>query len=91
MVLDLPKQHEDVEVCIPHPGLITSSTTWGRAAFASVINVTKAITFNSWSDKVVDLSQVAAAVLEQAVHGWDEQMLSNKDLVRIGTAALKSK
>lgn len=90
MVLELPKQHENVKVCIPHPGLITSWTTWGRAAFASVINVINAFTFGLWSIKFVDLSQVAAAVLEQTVHGREEQMLSNRDLVRIGSAALKS-
>lgn len=91
MVLELPQQHKDVEVCIAHPGLITSSTTWARAALASAISVTNAVTFGVWSDKVVDLSQMAAAVLEQTVHGRDEQMLSNRDLIRIGTAALKSR
>lgn len=90
MVLDLPKQYKDVEVCIPHPGVVTNSTTWGRAVLASVLKTTNAITFNNGPPNVTR-SQLAAAVLEQAVSGFEKQMLTNNDLVRIGTAALKKK
>lgn len=86
MVQALSKLHKDVEVCIPHPGVITNSTTWWRAALATMFKITNAITFNAGFPNI-DRSQLAAAILEQAVRGFEKQMLSNGDLVRLGTAA----
>jgi hypothetical protein len=36
----------------------------------------------------VSRTQLSAAVLNQAVHGFQKETLSNNDLVRIGNAAL---
>lgn len=83
MVLALPKEHEGVEVCIAQPGVVTNSSTWSRAAVATVFKVTNAIT---GAIANVSRKQVAAAVLNQAVHGFEKETLSNNDLVRIGTA-----
>jgi hypothetical protein len=88
MVLKFRAEREGVEVCIAQPGVVTNSTTWSRAALASlfrVINVfTRAI-------PNVNRRELSAAVLNQAVHGFDKETLSNADLVRLGQAALQAK
>lgn len=90
MVLALSWEHKDLEVCIARPGAVTNSTTWGRAAVSAVFKVANAVTFGNGPPNV-GRTQVSAAVLDQAVRGFEKQMLSNNDLVRIGNAALKAK
>ncbi|KAF7941360.1 hypothetical protein BELL_0017g00150 [Botrytis elliptica] len=76
--------HGTVEACIAKPGLIDGPdrrqglvgsvlSTIGR----SLIGLPK-----------VDVSQIAATLLEQAVKGIEKETLSNKDLVRIGDKVL---
>lgn len=84
-VLAFPTEHEGVEVCIAQPGVITNSTSWSRAALASLFRVTNIFTrvFPN-----VSREQLAAAVLDLAMQGWEKDTLSNADLVRLGLAAL---
>lgn len=87
MVIELPKKHDGVEVCIFQPGVVTNSTTWSRAVVQTLFNATNVITraFPNVARK-----QLAAAALHQALHGIEKETAPNKDLVRIGTQALKA-
>ncbi|KAJ2905282.1 hypothetical protein MKZ38_005795 [Zalerion maritima] len=80
MVLDLPKKYDGVEVCIAQPGVVTNSTTWSRAVVASVFRATNTVTrvFPN-----VSRTQLAAAVLNQAIRGFEKETLSNTDLEEI--------
>lgn len=79
-------ENDGVEVCIAQPGVVTNSTTWSRAALAflfGIINVlTRAI-------PNVSRRELSAAVLNQAVHGFNKETLSNADLVRLGQEVLE--
>lgn len=37
----------------------------------------------------MDVRELSAAVISQAVHGFEKETLSNNDLVRLGQAALE--
>jgi len=87
MVRKFPEEYPDVEVCVVRPGLITNSTTWTNAAVASVFSVTN---FFARVIPNVPLEVISAAVLNQAIAGFEKTMLSNADLVRLGQAALKT-
>ena len=86
-MLAFPAEHKGVEICIAQPGVITNSTTWSRAALASLFRVTNIFTraFPNISRK-----QLAAAALAQAVGGIEKDTLSNADLLRLGLAALEA-
>jgi len=88
MVLKFPAEHEGVEVCIAQPGVVTNSTTWSRAALASLFGVVNVFT-RAFPN--VNRRELAAAVLNQAVRGFDKETLSNADLARLGHAALQAK
>ncbi|KAF7561478.1 hypothetical protein G7046_g2654 [Stylonectria norvegica] len=88
IVLAFPTEYEGVEVCVVHPGVVTNSTTWSRAALASVLSVTNVLTR---AIPNVRRKELAAAVLGQVVQGFEKESLSNADLVRLGHAALESK
>lgn len=88
MVLKLAVEHAGVEICIAHPGVVTNSTTLSRAALASMLRV---INIFTRAIPNVDRRALSAAVLSQAVRGFDKETLSNADLVRIGEAALQAK
>ncbi|KAL9063318.1 MAG: hypothetical protein Q9161_009527 [Pseudevernia consocians] len=86
-VLAFPAEHNGVEVCIAQPGIVTNSTTWSRAALASlfrVINIFTSVFPN------VSRKQLAAAVLDRALRGFEKDTLTNTDLLRLGNAALKA-
>lgn len=87
-VLALAKEHDGVEVCLAHPGIITSSTTWAMKAVQGMLSIPNAIGRPALLYNV-STSQVAAAVLNQAVHGFEKGVLSNNDMVRIGDEALR--
>lgn len=78
----------NIEICIARPGVVTNSTTWGRAALASLLQLT-----NHFSRAIpnVGRSELAAAILSQILHGFSGEMLSNVDLVGIGQEALRAK
>ena len=86
-MLAFPAEHNGVEVCIAQPGIVTNSTTWSRAVLASlfrVINIFTSVFPN------VSRKQLAAAVLDRALRGFEKDTLTNTDLLRLGNAALKA-
>jgi hypothetical protein len=87
MVLRFPTEREGVDVCIAQPGVITNSTTWSRALVANLFRVTNLI---GRPFANIPRSELAAAVLSQAVIGFEKDTLLNVDLVRLGQKALKS-
>lgn len=87
MVLDPPKEYPESKVCIVHPGVVTNSTTISRAAVAGMFRFT-----NLFTRLIPNItrSELAAAVLEQALHGFSRESLTNNELVEIGSKALKA-
>ncbi|KAJ5785554.1 uncharacterized protein N7503_010766 [Penicillium pulvis] len=86
MVRKFPTQYGGTEVCIAHPGVVTNSTTWLRSLLASTFSVVNLFTRALPN---VSRDELAAAVLNQAIHGFDKETLSNNDLVRIGQSTLR--
>jgi hypothetical protein len=78
----------NIEICIARPGVVTNSTTWGRAALASLLQLTDHF---SRAIPNVGRSELAAAILSQILHGFSGEILSNVDLVGIGQEALRAK
>ena len=87
MVLKFPTEKEGVEVCIAQPGVIANSTTWSRALVANLFRVVNLI---GRPFPNIHRSELAAAVLNQAVNGFEKEILLNADLVRLGQKTLKS-
>ena len=85
MVLDFAAKHEGMTAYIVHPGMVTSSITFWRTVQAGLFGFTNLMTR---AIPNVSRRQVAAAVLDQLVHGFEKETLSNADLVRLGDAAL---
>lgn len=78
---EFSKNHTNIETCIARPGVVTNYKTLGRAALASMLQLTNYF----WRFiPNVSRSELAAAVLSQVLHGFSGEMLSNADLVRIG-------
>ncbi|KAJ5650222.1 uncharacterized protein N7484_003945 [Penicillium longicatenatum] len=88
MVRKFQTQYEETKVCIAHPGVVTSSTTWTRTVLGSIFGVVNLFT-RAFPN--VSQSELAAAVLDQAIDGFDKETLSNNDLVRIGQSVLQKK
>ncbi|WP_394830007.1 hypothetical protein LVJ94_26220 [Pendulispora rubella] len=72
-----------VEACIAKPGLIDAP---GRTGL--MMKTVQTIGRSLIGLPKVDLGEMAAALLEQAVNGLEKDTLLNADLVRIGTKAL---
>ena len=87
MVLAFGAGHEGFEVCVAKPGLITSSVTFWRAAQALLLGFTNRFTRAIGN---VSRTELAAALLGQAVRGFEKDPLTNADLVRLGRAGLAS-
>lgn len=89
-VFALPKEYDGVDVCVVHPGMVTTSKTWTYAAVQTMYS-----TFNTigrpWLLSNITVEATAAAALDQAVHGFEKNNLSNSDLLRIGGEALKKR
>lgn len=87
MVQDFGRAHKEFEVQIVRPGLILSSVNSWRSLQAYIIRasgyVTSAIVY-------VDRADLSAVLLDQVTHGFEKEILSNADLVRIGDAAKKT-
>lgn len=81
MVQDFGREHKNVEVQIVRPGMILSSPTFWRALQANLIRASSYITSAITN---IDRPTLAAALLNQAMHGFEKEMLSNADLARIG-------
>lgn len=87
MVLALSKEHEGVEICIFHPGVVTNSMTWSRAVVETLFKATNVFT-RAFPN--IARTQLAAAALDQALHGTAKETISNNELVHIGSEALKA-
>lgn len=81
MVQDFGRQHKDIEVQIVRPGMILSSPTFWRALQANLIRASSYITSAIIN---IDRLTLAAALLNQVMHGFEKEILSNADLARIG-------
>ncbi|KAJ5611709.1 hypothetical protein N7528_008814 [Penicillium herquei] len=88
MVIGFPTQFPGTQTCIAQPGVVTNSTTWSRAALAFLFRGVNLITRRIPN---VDRSELSAAVLHQAVYGFEKETLLNNDLARLGQASLKAK
>lgn len=86
MVRKFPAQYEGTKVCIAHPGVVTNSTTWSRTMLASIFRVVNLFTRALPN---VSRNELAAAVLNQVIYGFDKANLSNNDLIRIGQSTLQ--
>ncbi|KAJ6093073.1 hypothetical protein N7486_008362 [Penicillium sp. IBT 16267x] len=88
MVRKFPTLYEGTQICIAHPGVVTNSTTWSRTVLASMFRVVNLFTRALPN---VSRDELAAAVLNQAIYGFDKETMSNDDLVRIGQSTLLRK
>lgn len=78
---DFGREHKDIEVQIVRPGMILSSPTFWRALQANLIRASSYITSAIVN---IDRPTLSAALLNQAMHGFEKEILSNADLARIG-------
>ncbi|KAJ7682450.1 putative nucleoside-diphosphate-sugar epimerase [Mycena polygramma] len=81
-VLAFAAQHrgDQLEACVAKPGIITLSAA--SRVFASAVKLVMGI-------PSVSVPEVAAAMLQQVVNGFEKEPLQNDDLVRIGRQALQ--
>ncbi|KAF5014761.1 hypothetical protein F66182_14144 [Fusarium sp. NRRL 66182] len=86
-VLDFAKQPDgkDVQVCIARPGLI-----YAPGHMNTLTVVASTIMRNLIALPRVELVEVAATMLDQAVNGIEKETLLNEDLVQIGRKLLMS-
>ncbi len=71
-----------LEVCVAKPGLVTGAGTPAGSAIGTALKFTKVLAS-------VDLGELAAALLNQVVNGFEKEPLMNADLQRIGQKALE--
>ncbi|KAF7563554.1 hypothetical protein G7046_g565 [Stylonectria norvegica] len=82
-VLAYAAQHaEEVEVQIIKSGFITAPGYILKNVFASILKWTKGV-------GNVCIAEISAAMIDQALHGFQQEMLLNDDLVKVGQDALK--
>ncbi|KAK7953045.1 hypothetical protein PG988_013739 [Apiospora saccharicola] len=79
------QDHDQVDVHIVRPGMVWSSITFWRSVVANLFWATNLLTS---AIPNIGLKVLAAAILDQAVRGFEKDDLSNADLVRLGEAAL---
>ncbi|RDL36229.1 Uncharacterized protein BP5553_06841 [Venustampulla echinocandica] len=72
-----------IEACVAKPGLIDAP---GRTGM--VMNAVRTVGCSIIGLPRVDVSEVAATLLDQAIKGFEKETLLNEDLVRIGQKAL---
>lgn len=85
MVQDFGRDHKEVVVQIVRPGMVLSYINTWRTIQASMLRASNYIT-NSVAN--VDRADLSAALLDQVTHGFERDILSNADLVRIGGSAM---
>ena len=87
MVQDFGRDHKEVEVQIVRPGMVLSSINSWRALQASLIRASSYVTSAIAN---IERAELSAALLNQVIHGFEKQILSNEDLVRIGGSTMAS-
>ena len=85
MVQDFGREHKEIEVQIVRPGMILSSINLWRTLQANMIRASSYITSAIAN---VDRAVLSAALLDQVLHGFEKEILSNTDLVRIGQSKM---
>ncbi|KAK8135946.1 nucleoside-diphosphate-sugar epimerase [Apiospora sp. TS-2023a] len=87
IVQEFGQEHEQVNTYIVRPGMVWSHITFWRGVQANLFRVTNLVTR---AIPNIGRNELAAAILDQAVNGFEknQKMLSNADLVRIGTNAV---
>jgi hypothetical protein len=84
LVLEHARQSENaVQACVTKPGLIH---TPGRMGLAMTLLSTIGRTLIGLP--LIEVNEIAATLLDQAVNGVEKETLLNEDLVRIGQKAL---
>ncbi|KAG9254033.1 putative nucleoside-diphosphate-sugar epimerase [Emericellopsis atlantica] len=82
MVRQIAEQyHGKVQVCIARPGIVTSDATYTRAFWGSAVR-----TLNPVAN--VSRDELAAAMVDQVVNGFDKKVLANADLKTRGREVL---
>lgn len=77
---------EGFELCIAQPGLVTAEgVLWQAVRLVNVIPGLSSVAMN------ITRSELAAAMLDQTIRGFDEQELKNARLARIGQTVLKAR
>lgn len=76
-MLKFATEHDLIEACVAKPGLITQNGRPFHTAFATVLK---------WTGLApnVDVTDVALAMLDQVINGFEKEPLQNDDLVRLG-------
>ncbi|KAK7912188.1 hypothetical protein PG985_014669 [Apiospora marii] len=82
------QDNDRIDVHIVRPGMVWSSITFWRSMVAKLFRATNLLTS---SIPNIGRTELAAAILDQAVRGFEKDDLSNADLVHIGEAALASR
>ncbi|KAK8062663.1 NAD(P)-binding protein [Apiospora hydei] len=88
LVQEFGKESGHVDVHIVRPGMVWSLITFWRSVLANFFRVLNLLTR---AIPNISRTELAAAILDQAVSGFEKEHLSNADLVRIGGAALGKK
>lgn len=81
LVQGFGRKHKEIEVQIVRPGMVLSSINMWRTLQANLIR------FGDYLTSVIaniDRRALSAALLDQALHEFEKEILSNADLVRIG-------
>ena len=88
MVHKFPTGNEGVEVCIARPGVIANSTAWSKGLVANLFRI-----INRFGRTLpsIQRSELAGALLKQAMDGFEKRTLLNADLVRLGRRELKTR
>jgi hypothetical protein len=73
-----------VEACITKPGLIAgpNRTTFAGGIFKTVMRTLVGV-------PKVEVTEIAATMVDQVVNGFEKDTLLNEDLVRIGSEVLQ--
>lgn len=88
LVQEFDRDHKEVEVQIVRPGMVLSTINTWRTLQASMIRASSYITSAVAN---IDRAELSAALLDQVMHGFEKEVLSNADLVRIGGSVGTSK
>lgn len=88
LVQEFGRDHKEVEVQIVRPGVVLSTINTWRTLQASMIRASSCITSAVAN---IDRAELSAALLDQVMHGFEKDILSNADLVRIGGSVGASK
>ncbi|KAF3761818.1 hypothetical protein M406DRAFT_265357 [Cryphonectria parasitica EP155] len=86
IVRQFAAQRDGLEIHVARLGLVTSAgVLWQAMRATNMIPGARAMAPN------VSRTEVAAAILDQLLRGFERETLSNADLARIGQAAMKAK